>query len=130
VTDAWLDALDPNPWSTLAAWLGEARAADLHEPEAGGRGILLRGDVLDRAGDHAGGVDDLDRHGLVDVVAARRDEVAGGERDDVARRGHGGAGHARGDEPDGRGHAGQEACGAQPRARRSISAPGRAARGG
>jgi len=34
VTDAWLDTLDPNPWSTLAAWLGEARAADLHEPEA------------------------------------------------------------------------------------------------
>ena len=34
MTDAWLDALDPNPWSTLAAWLGEARAADLHEPEA------------------------------------------------------------------------------------------------
>ena len=34
MTDAWLDTLDPNPWSTLAAWLGEARAADLHEPEA------------------------------------------------------------------------------------------------
>ena len=34
MTDAWLDALDPNPWSTLAAWLGEARAAALHEPEA------------------------------------------------------------------------------------------------
>jgi len=34
VTDAWLDALDPNPWNTLAAWLGEARAVDLHEPEA------------------------------------------------------------------------------------------------
>src|SRR6185295_3001722 len=57
-----------------------ARAAgvvDLDEPQAGGRGILLRGDVLDRAGDHAGGVDDLDGHRLGDVVAAGRDEVAG-----------------------------------------------------
>ena len=34
MTDAWLDSLDANPWSTLAAWLGEARAAALHEPEA------------------------------------------------------------------------------------------------
>jgi pyridoxamine 5'-phosphate oxidase len=33
VTDAWLDALDPDPWVTLALWLGEARAAGLHEPE-------------------------------------------------------------------------------------------------
>ena len=34
MSDAWLDTLDPDPWSTLAAWLGDARAADLHEPEA------------------------------------------------------------------------------------------------
>jgi pyridoxamine 5'-phosphate oxidase len=34
VTDPWLDALDPNPRRTLAAWLVEARSADLHEPEA------------------------------------------------------------------------------------------------
>jgi pyridoxamine 5'-phosphate oxidase len=33
VTDAWLDALDPDPWATLARWLDEARAAGLHEPE-------------------------------------------------------------------------------------------------
>ena len=33
MTDAWLDALDPDPWVTLALWLGEARAAGLHEPE-------------------------------------------------------------------------------------------------
>lgn len=34
MTDAWLDALDPDPRGSLAAWLGEARAAGLHEPEA------------------------------------------------------------------------------------------------
>ena len=34
MTDAWLDALDPNPRRTLAAWLAEARSAELHEPEA------------------------------------------------------------------------------------------------
>lgn len=34
MTDAWLDALDPDPRISLAAWLGEARAAGLHEPEA------------------------------------------------------------------------------------------------
>ncbi|HEY7198555.1 MAG TPA: pyridoxamine 5'-phosphate oxidase [Gaiellaceae bacterium] len=34
MTDAWLDALDPDPRVSLAAWLGEARAASLHEPEA------------------------------------------------------------------------------------------------
>jgi pyridoxamine 5'-phosphate oxidase len=34
VTDAWLDALDPDPRVSLAAWLGEARTAGLHEPEA------------------------------------------------------------------------------------------------
>lgn len=34
MTDAWLDALDPDPRASLAAWLGEARAAGLHEPEA------------------------------------------------------------------------------------------------
>jgi pyridoxamine 5'-phosphate oxidase len=34
VTDAWLDALDPDPRASLAAWLDEARAAGLHEPEA------------------------------------------------------------------------------------------------
>ena len=34
MADAWLDSLDPDPWGTLAAWLREARAADLHEPEA------------------------------------------------------------------------------------------------
>jgi len=33
VTDPWLDALDPDPRVSLAAWLGEARAAGLHEPE-------------------------------------------------------------------------------------------------
>jgi pyridoxamine 5'-phosphate oxidase len=33
VTDAWLDALDHDPWATLARWLDEARAAGLHEPE-------------------------------------------------------------------------------------------------
>ena len=33
MTDAWLDALDPDPWVALALWLGEARAAGLHEPE-------------------------------------------------------------------------------------------------
>lgn len=33
MTDAWLDALDPDPWDTVARWLGEARAAGLHEPE-------------------------------------------------------------------------------------------------
>ena len=34
MTDAWLDGLDPDPRVSLAAWLGEARAAGLHEPEA------------------------------------------------------------------------------------------------
>jgi pyridoxamine 5'-phosphate oxidase len=34
VTDTWLDSLDPDPWLTLAAWLGAARGAGLHEPEA------------------------------------------------------------------------------------------------
>jgi pyridoxamine 5'-phosphate oxidase len=34
VTDAWLDALDPDPRGSLAAWLAEARAAGFHEPEA------------------------------------------------------------------------------------------------
>jgi pyridoxamine 5'-phosphate oxidase len=34
VTDAWLDALDLDPLISLAAWLGEARDAGLHEPEA------------------------------------------------------------------------------------------------
>ena len=34
MTDAWLDALDLDPRASLAAWLGEARAAGLHEPEA------------------------------------------------------------------------------------------------
>lgn len=34
MTDAWLDALDPDPRASLAAWLDEARAAGLHEPEA------------------------------------------------------------------------------------------------
>jgi pyridoxamine 5'-phosphate oxidase len=33
VTDAWLDSLDPDPWATLALWLGEARTAGLHEPD-------------------------------------------------------------------------------------------------
>ena len=33
MTDAWLDSLDPDPWATLALWLGEARAAGLHEPD-------------------------------------------------------------------------------------------------
>ena len=33
MTDAWLDELDPDPWVVLALWLGEARAAGLHEPE-------------------------------------------------------------------------------------------------
>ena len=34
MTDAWLDALDPDPHASLAVWLGEGRAAGLHEPEA------------------------------------------------------------------------------------------------
>jgi pyridoxamine 5'-phosphate oxidase len=34
VTDLWLDALDSDPWVTLALWLGEAREAGLHEPES------------------------------------------------------------------------------------------------
>ncbi|HEY1317574.1 MAG TPA: pyridoxamine 5'-phosphate oxidase [Gaiella sp.] len=34
MTDAWLDALDPDPRGSLAAWLAEARAAGFHEPEA------------------------------------------------------------------------------------------------
>ena len=33
MSDAWLDALDPDPRAALARWLGEARAAGLHEPE-------------------------------------------------------------------------------------------------
>lgn len=33
MTDAWLDALDPDPRVMLALWLQEARAAGLHEPE-------------------------------------------------------------------------------------------------
>ena len=34
MTDAWLDGLDTDPRVSLAAWLEEARAADVHEPEA------------------------------------------------------------------------------------------------
>ena len=34
MSDPWLDSLDPDPRVSLAAWLGEARAAGLHEPEA------------------------------------------------------------------------------------------------
>ncbi len=34
MTDAWLDALDPDPWAQLAAWLASARESGLHEPEA------------------------------------------------------------------------------------------------
>jgi pyridoxamine 5'-phosphate oxidase len=34
MTDAWFDALDPDPRRVLAAWLAEAREAGLHEPEA------------------------------------------------------------------------------------------------
>ena len=63
---------------------GAAGVVDLDEAEPGRRRVLLRHDVRHRAGDDAGRVLDLDRHGLVDVVAAGRDEVAGGERDDVA----------------------------------------------
>ena len=33
MTDAWLDGLDSDPRVSLAAWLAEARAAGLHEPE-------------------------------------------------------------------------------------------------
>jgi len=33
VTDSWLDALGHDPWAALDAWLSEARAARLHEPE-------------------------------------------------------------------------------------------------
>ena len=32
--DGWLESLDPDPRVTLGAWLEEARAAGLHEPEA------------------------------------------------------------------------------------------------
>jgi pyridoxamine 5'-phosphate oxidase len=34
VADAWLDTLPVDPWTALARWLGEARGAGLHEPEA------------------------------------------------------------------------------------------------
>jgi pyridoxamine 5'-phosphate oxidase len=34
MADAWLDDLDPDPRVALAAWLGAARDAGLHEPEA------------------------------------------------------------------------------------------------
>jgi pyridoxamine 5'-phosphate oxidase len=33
VADAWLDGLDADPWAVLGAWLGEARAAGLLEPD-------------------------------------------------------------------------------------------------
>ena len=32
--DAWLESMDADPLTALAAWLAEARAADLFEPEA------------------------------------------------------------------------------------------------
>jgi len=32
--DDWLESLDPDPLAVLGAWLGEAREAGLHEPEA------------------------------------------------------------------------------------------------
>jgi pyridoxamine 5'-phosphate oxidase len=43
VTDSWLDALGHDPWAALDAWLSEAHAARLHEPE----GAALATSALD-----------------------------------------------------------------------------------
>ena len=45
MADPWLDALDPDPRVSLAAWLGEARAAGLHEPEAAALATATRDGV-------------------------------------------------------------------------------------